>query len=156
MPQRQNENNRRTATVKPAFSGVMQSMSRHVILPAHLGRSEEILPGCALKHLWNKTSFGMYLLQEKNNFSPVFARGALCTSFILSAVYNDCVSSSDRASIASNWCVQIYTECCRKDIKGHQSSGGSRGRMRGVRTPHQTRYLFETKILTTIGLHVTV
>ena len=90
----------------------------------------------------------MYLLQEKNNFSPVFARGALCTSFILSAVYNDCVSSSERASIASNWCVRIYTECCRKDIKGHQSSGGSRGRIRGVRTPHQTQYLFETKILT--------
>ena len=75
MPQRQNENNCRTATGKPAFSGVMQSMSRHVNLPAHLGRREETLPCCALKHLWNKTSFGMYLLQlvkEKNNFSPCF------------------------------------------------------------------------------------
>ena len=28
--------------------------------------------------------------------------GALCTSFILSAVHNDCVSSSERASIANN------------------------------------------------------
>ena len=42
----------------------------------------------------------MKLVKEKNNFFPVFARGALCTSFILSAVYNDCVSSSERASIA--------------------------------------------------------
>ena len=58
---------------------------------------------------------------------------ALCTSFILSAVY-DCVSSSERSSVASNWCVRI-TEYCRKDIKGHQSSGGSRGRVRGVQTP---------------------
>ena len=32
--------------------------------------------------------------------------------------------------------------------------GGSGGG--GVQTPHQTRYLFETKILTTIGLDVTV
>ena len=61
-----NENNRRTATGKPAFSWVMQSMSRHVILPrafvGHLGRREEILPSCALKHLWNKTSFGLFHL----------------------------------------------------------------------------------------------
>ena len=46
-----NENNCRTATAKPAFSAVMQSMSRHAILPAQLGRREEILPRCALKHL---------------------------------------------------------------------------------------------------------
>ena len=51
-----------------------------------------------------------------------------------SVVYNDCVSSSERASVASNWCVRI-TKCCRKDIKGHQSSGESRGMVRGVRTP---------------------
>ena len=102
----------------------------------------------------------MYLLQlvkEKNNFFPLFLLEGRCALLcILSAVYNDCVSSSERASVASNGCVRIYTECCRKDIKGHQSSGGSRGRVRGVRTPHQTRYLFETKILTTIGLYITV
>ena len=33
-----NENNCRTATGKPAFSGVMQSMSRHVILPRAFGK----------------------------------------------------------------------------------------------------------------------
>ena len=71
----------------------------------------------------------MYLLQlvkEKNNFSPVFARGALCTSFILSAVYNDCVSSSERASIASNWCVRIYAP-----INVNPVAGGSAGKGRG-------------------------
>ena len=66
----------------------------------------------------------------------------ICTSFILSAVYNDCVSSSKRASIASNWCVRIYTECCRKDVKGHQSSGRSRGRVRTPRTCVATISLF--------------
>ena len=33
-----NENNCRTAIGKPAFSGVMQSMSRHVILPRTFGK----------------------------------------------------------------------------------------------------------------------
>ena len=32
-----NENNCRTATGKPAFSAVMQSMSRHLILPRAFG-----------------------------------------------------------------------------------------------------------------------
>ena len=36
-----NENNCRTATGKPAFSGVMQSMSRHVILPRAFGKEEK-------------------------------------------------------------------------------------------------------------------
>ena len=35
-----NENNCRTATGKPAFSVVMQSMSRHVILPSAFGKEE--------------------------------------------------------------------------------------------------------------------
>ena len=35
-----NENNCRTATGKPAFSEVMQSMSRHVILPRAFGKEE--------------------------------------------------------------------------------------------------------------------
>ena len=43
-----NENNCRTATGKPAFTAVMQSMSRHVILPRAFGK-EEILPPCELK-----------------------------------------------------------------------------------------------------------
>ena len=73
--------------------------------------------------------------------------------FILSDVNNYCVSSSARACIVSNWCVRI-TECCRKDIKGHQSSGGSRGRVQGVRTPHQTRYLFDFFFLSNILLLV--
>ena len=38
--------------------------------------------------------------------------------FILSAVNNYCLSSSERASIVSNWCVRS-TECYRKDIEGH-------------------------------------
>ena len=50
--------------------------------------------------------------------------------FILSAVNNYRVSSAARACIVSNWCVRI-TKCCRKDIKGHQSSGRPRGRVRG-------------------------
>ena len=33
-----NENNCRTATGKPAFSAVMQSMSHHVILPSAFGK----------------------------------------------------------------------------------------------------------------------
>ena len=33
-----NENNFRTATGKPAFSAVMQSMLRHVILPRAFGK----------------------------------------------------------------------------------------------------------------------
>ena len=33
-----NENNCRTATGKPAFSAVMQGMSRHVILPRAFGK----------------------------------------------------------------------------------------------------------------------
>ena len=33
-----NENNCRTATGKPAFSAVMQSMSRHVIRPRAFGK----------------------------------------------------------------------------------------------------------------------
>ena len=33
-----NENNCRDATGKPVFSAVMQSMSRHVILPRALGK----------------------------------------------------------------------------------------------------------------------
>ena len=33
-----NENNCRTATDKPVFSAVMQSMSRHVILPRAFGK----------------------------------------------------------------------------------------------------------------------
>ena len=33
-----NENNCRTATGKPAFIGVKQSMSRHVILPCAFGK----------------------------------------------------------------------------------------------------------------------
>ena len=36
-----NKNNCRTATGKPAFSGVMQSMSRHVILPRAFGKEGE-------------------------------------------------------------------------------------------------------------------
>ena len=136
------------------------------------GRNSSTL--CA-KTFIKKTSSGLYLLQlvkERNKFFPCFyenvknysfglkftnwctllARGALCTSFILPSVY-DCVSSSERASIASNWCVRS-TECCRKDIKGHQSS--SRGRVWGCGPPNQTWYLFETKILTTIGSYITV
>ena len=158
LPPRQSENNCQIETGKSVFSACKACLVTKFV-PAHLGRREEILPYCPLKDLWNKTSFGMYLLplvKEKNNFSPCFCSRGAVASFILSAIYNDCVSSSERASTASYWCVRIYTECCRKDIKGHQTSGGSRGRVRGVRTPHQTRYLFETKILTTIGLHVTV
>ena len=68
------------------------------------------------------------------NWCTLLARGALCTSFILSAVYNDCVSSSERASIASKCCVRI-TKCCGKDIEGHQSSSKSRGRAPRVRIP---------------------
>ena len=78
-----NENNCRTAIGKPAFSGVMQSMSRHVILPRTFGkkgRNSSML--CAKTFMnSNKTSFGMYLLQlvkEKNNFFPCFClRGAV-------------------------------------------------------------------------------
>ena len=65
-----NQNNCRTATGKPAFSAVMQSMSRHVILPSafgkeprnksHNGSWEEIIRRRALKHLWNKISFGLF------------------------------------------------------------------------------------------------
>ena len=33
-----NENNCQTATGKPAFSGAMQSMSRHLILPRAFGK----------------------------------------------------------------------------------------------------------------------
>ena len=56
-----NENNCRTATGKPAFSGVMQSISRHVILPCAFGkegRNSSTL--CPKLHLWNKTSFGLF------------------------------------------------------------------------------------------------
>ena len=56
----------------------------------------------------------------------LLSRGALCISFILYCVYNNCVSSSERATVASNCCVSI-TACWKKDIKGYQSSGGSRG-----------------------------
>ena len=38
--------------------------------------------------------------------------------------------NKESASVASNWCVRI-TKCWRKDIKGHQSSGGSRWRVWG-------------------------
>ena len=38
LPPRQNENNCGTATGKPAFSAVMQGMSRHVILPRAFGK----------------------------------------------------------------------------------------------------------------------
>ena len=38
LPPRQNENNCGTATGKPAFSAVMQSMSRHVILSRAFGK----------------------------------------------------------------------------------------------------------------------
>ena len=38
LPPRQNENNCRTATGRPAFSAVMQGMSRHVILPRTFGK----------------------------------------------------------------------------------------------------------------------
>ena len=65
-----NQNNCRTATGKPSFSAVMQSMSRHVILPSafgkearnrsHNGSWKEIIPRRALKHLWNKISSGLF------------------------------------------------------------------------------------------------
>ena len=61
-----NENNCRTATGKPAFSAVMQSMSRHVILPRAFGkegRNSSML--CAKTFMKKKTSFGMYLLQGR-------------------------------------------------------------------------------------------
>ena len=44
-------------------------------VPAHLGRREEILPCCVLKHLWNKNNLGLFhfkLVKEKNNFSTCF------------------------------------------------------------------------------------
>ena len=47
-----NENNCRTATGKPAFGGVMESMSRHVILPRAFekeGRNSSIL--CAKRFM---------------------------------------------------------------------------------------------------------
>ena len=56
-----NQNSCRTATGKPAFSAVMQGLSRHVILPSafgkegrnksHNGSWEEIIERRALKHL---------------------------------------------------------------------------------------------------------
>ena len=65
-----NQNNCRTDTGEPAFSAVMQSMSRHVILPSafgkearnksHNGSWEDIIPRRALKHLWNKISSGLF------------------------------------------------------------------------------------------------
>ena len=81
---------------------------------------------------------------ETSTKHPRSARGNFIPTLkITPGVYGECllcrlnpllVSSFERASIVSNWCVRI-TECCRKDIKGHQRSGVSRGMVQGVRTP---------------------
>ena len=65
------------STTKCEFSGVMQSMSRHAILPRAFGKDgRNCSMLCAETFMKKKkTSFGMYLLQlvkEKNNFSPCF------------------------------------------------------------------------------------
>ena len=52
-----NENNCRTATGKPAFSAVMQSMSRHVILPRAFGKEGR---NYSTLCVWNKISFALF------------------------------------------------------------------------------------------------
>ena len=64
------------------------------------------------------------------NWCTLLARRALCTSFILSAVYNDSVHA-ERAILASNRCVRI-TECCQKDIKGQERFYSEFGASQGL------------------------